>query len=705
MNKRHVLLLTAALGMAPAQAQSANTTARPVVLGNTVKTAVTDPNLTDAAITVNTGSYVGPLSTLLAVIAKSARYEVVFNFNVDALALINGEIIRSNTAAAPATSPTTPGTSAVNANGISMSYATPLGKPSELPARPVVYNFVNKPFNQVWPLLMDVYDLQYEVITMGNSKVLRISQRPAQLAIPLQYITAKYAESKALEFFGQPSYSEIPIFDNTGKVVDKVRQFDKYVLVSGSMRILADDVNNRLIAGGTSEESAKIRSFISTIDVPRSASPVVPEGRAIYEVKGSAADINTVLKSQYPDLKVTPVGQSAQLIISGPKEQLDAALILLGKVDQATPSKDATVQKVFPLLNASAEELKATLEGTLARDLTQNTNLAANATLLDPVTGQPYVGKSVADAPMSQTAPTANSTATTANGATPATAAVTPPATIIADKRTNTLIVRGTQTQVDQIAELIPQLDKIVPQINVQVRIQEITETALKSLGIDWNVKFGGFNVSVGGGNGLSATFDPTRTLMGFNVFPTLNALENQSLAKKVYDGSITMQSGQRALGNNSPTQNSSSTAAATVKSGGRLDINIPSAAANVPAIQKTIDYGVVLDFFDPQVAPDGTITLRVRGQINDPVTNFPDNGVGVPNIIKFTNSEAQSIITFKSGQTVLLSGLMGSKTTNQNNGVPYLSTIPVVGGLFGSQSKKSEATQMLVVVTGTVVQ
>ncbi|WP_291424954.1 type II secretion system protein GspD [Deinococcus sp.] len=392
---------------------------------------------------------------------------------------------------------------------------------------------------------------------------------------------------------------------------------------------------------------------------------------------------------------------------------------MLSQLDQPKAELDAQiVQKVFPLVNASAEELKATLEGTLSRDIAQQTasNLAANATLLDPVTGQPYAGKSVADSPMNQ-ANTASAAGTSTAAGTPATttgaaatapgAAVlaTPAANIIADRRTNTLIVRGTQAQVAQIAELIPQLDKIVPQINVQVRIQEITESALKSLGIDWNAKIGGFSVSLGGSNGLSATFDPTRTLVGFNVFPTLNALENQSVSKKVYDGSITMQSGQRSLGNASATQNASSSAAATVKSGGRLDINIPSAAANVPAIQKVVDYGVILDFFDPQVAPDGTITLRVHGQVNDLVTNIPDNGIGVPNILKFTNSEAQSIITFKSGQTVLLSGLMGSNATNQNNGVPYLSTIPVVGGLFGSQSKRSSATQLLVVVTGTVVQ
>lgn len=689
MNKRHVLLLTAVLGMASvpafAQTQPAPTNAAAVVK---------DPQLSAAPVSINTGTYRGPLSVLLSAVAKSAGYDLVFNFNVDALALVDGSVIASASAATPAAPAGQTGATPASAP----AYASATGRPEELSAKPIAYSFNKRPFNEVWPLLMDVYELQYEVVNLGSGQVLRISQRPAQLAIPLRYITAKYAEAKALEFFGQPSYTELPIYDNNGKIVDKVRQFDKYVLTSNTMRVLADVENNRVIAGGTSEESSKIRSFISTIDIPKVANVAVPEGRSVYDAKSSAADINNVLKSQYPDLKVTPVGQSSQLIISGPQAQLTAALELLSKVDQAAPAKAGAVQKVFQLVNASAEELKATLEGTLARDLAAKADNLASATLLDPVTGTPYSG-TLANAPMNQQTPAPS--ATPAVGTATATAPAEQPVTIIADKRTNTLVVRGSQTQVDQVAELIPQLDKVVPQVNVQVRIQEITEKAMRSLGLDWKLNFGGFQVKVGG-TGLGATFDPTQSLVGFNIFPTLTALEEQSLAKKVYDGSITMQSGQRSIGNNSPTQNASSTAAASIKSGGRLEINIPSAAANVPAIQKQIDYGVNLDFFDPQVAPDGTITLRVRGQVSDPNTVIAGNTL--PNIIDFSNSEAQSIVTFKSGQTLLLTGLMGSKNKSTTGGVPYLSSIPVIGAAFGKQGYDNTATQLLVVITGTVV-
>ena len=736
MTKRHVLLLTAVLGMASAPAALAQTTAPAPTAAPTKPSVVTatpkDTKLSAAPVTVSTGSFRGPLSVLLSAVAKSAGYDLVFNFNVDALALIDGNVV-SNEAAQG-------------------SYASAVGKPQELGAKPIAYSFVKQPFNEVWPLLMDVYELQYQVVQMGNGQVMRISQRPAQDSLELKNVTPQEAITRAKEFFGTEQFNKDGV--SLG-----------YAFDSKTMRIIADPATSRVMLGGTADEVSKLAAFLTELDgqARRAASvpqaqiiyttptkldslrsvlqveyptlkirPVADTGQLIisgpqdqvaaaqallgrvdpngmssaqvsatgttvqkiYRVLGNQDDVTKFLATQYPGLKVTALGQTGQLVINGGENQIKSALDLLAEIDKAPTSKE-TVQKVFQLVNASAEEVKATLEGTLARDLNQGA-LVPNATLIDPSTGQPYTTGPLANAPLNSVT-TASTTAATPTQASTA-------ATIIADKRTNTVIVRGTQIQVNQVADLIPQLDKVVPQINVQVRIQEITQQATRSLGLDWAVNFGGFKVKLGSA-GVGATFDPTQSLMGFNIFPTLNALETQNLAKKVYDGSITMQSGQRALTSNGLTANVSSTAAASIKSGGRLEVSIPSSAANVAAIQRQIDYGVNLDFFDPQVAPDGSITLRVRGQVNDLTTKIPDNGVGVPNILQFTNSEAQSVVTFKSGQTLLLTGLMGNKSTESNKGVPYLSSIPVIGAAFGSQTYDKSATQLLVVITGTVVQ
>ncbi|OOV15081.1 secretin N-terminal domain-containing protein [Deinococcus sp. LM3] len=672
MTKRFAfLLLTAALGMAAAQT---STPAAPV----TQTSASADPALTPANVTIEIGRYGGPLSSLLSALAKSAGYGLILDTNVDAL-------------------PSAAGTAAPTTEAGTGTAGTPAATGT---ARPVVYSFQNKPFNEVWPLLMDVYGLSYDVVRLSGEPVLRVSNTPIQRSVTLKNADATQASQQVKLFFGTPTYSETPQRDAQGNTTGVLRTLADVKLDSATLRIIPDVRSNSVIIRGTNKEVAEVTRLLGQLDSTPGAgtSTTTTETQTVqrvYAVKGAQADIVAVLAAQYPGLKVTPVGQTGQLVITGPQNQLDAAVTLLGQVDRVAPvvAGAQITQRVFQLVNASAEEVKATLEGTLARELSTG-SIVPNATLIDPTTGQPYTTGALANAPLNPAA----SAAGTGTAATDTRAAT---ASIIADKRTNTLIVRGTADQVAQVADLIPNLDQRVPQINVQVRIQEITETASRSLGMDWKAGFGGFTVSAGSG-GLGAAFDPTRSLVGFNLGATLNTLQGQGLSKSVYDGAITMQSGQRSLGSGTSTQNASGSAAATIKSGGRLELNIPSTAANVAPIQKQIDYGVNLDFFDPQVAPDGTITMRVRGQINDLRTTITADTV--PNLLQFVNSEAQTTLTFKNGETLLLSGLLKTTESNNRDGVPFLSTIPVIGGLFGREATKREQTQLLVVITGTVV-
>ena len=699
MNKRHALFLTAVLGMAHAQAQAAPSTAgtgTPTVTAiNTVQTAYRDASLTSAPITVNVGRYVGPLSDFLASIAKAAGYEIIYDFNVDALALINGEIVYG-----------TGGASGTPGGATNSTYATPVGKPAELAAKPVVHSFINKPFNEVWPLLMDVYELNYRLVRVGNGNIIRISQRQQQLAVRLNFLTAADALAKAKEFFGEAQYTEDPVLDVGGKPVIGSdgkpmmrRRFDGYRLPD-DMKLIADSVNSRIIVGGNSDKLGKVRAFIDTIDIAPLPVPVTsaaPTRKVTYRIQGDADIVTRFLNEQYRDIKISSYGDGV-LLLEGGDDQVGSAINLLGNIDRPRPvvvSTPQTVQRVFQLVNASAEEVKATLEGTLARDLSADS--AGEPLPNVPVTATDANGNTTVVSVPNALGKTANQGAATAQAS--QTPASTQQATLIADKRTNSLIVRGTAEQVAQIAELIPQLDQVVPQINVQVRIQEVNERALQSLGLNWRATFGGFNVAVTGGTGLAATFNPTQSFLGFNIFPTLTALETQGLTRRVYDGNVTMQSGQRSLSATGGAQNASSGAAASVKSGGRLEINIPSAAGN---IVRQIDYGLNLDFFSPQVAPDGTITLRIRGQVNQPATAITADSL--PNLIDFTNSEAQSTITFKNGQTVLMSGLLGSTEISNRSGVPFLSSLPVVGAAFGEKRTEKTQSQLLVIITGTVV-
>lgn len=293
MIKRSLILaLTLTLGIAGAQSS-------------------VDTRLSAAPVTLEMGRYGGPLSSLLAAVAKTAGYELVLDTNVDALPTV--------------------GASATTPQSATGTAAAPQG------GKPVVYSFTGKPFNQVWPLLMDVYGLSYDTVKVGEQLVLRVSSSPVQKIIKLSNANAADAVNQVKLFFGTPQYNEVQQKDAQGNVVGVTRTLMDVKLDSASLRIIADTRTNSLIIRGTNKEIAEVERLALEVDKAdtlgnaESTNPVV---QRVYTVKGSAPEIATLLGTQYPNLRVTPVGRTGQLVLTGPSNQLDAALALLNQVDK-----------------------------------------------------------------------------------------------------------------------------------------------------------------------------------------------------------------------------------------------------------------------------------------------------------------------------------------------------------------------------------
>jgi type IV pilus assembly protein PilQ len=425
---------------------------------------------------------------------------------------------------------------------------------------------------------------------------------------------------------------------------------------------------------GTPLQLADAERILKLVDVPAPVvvvQPVVaPIERRFFDITGDATDEAAVLTKQIPGLQVDFAGKTASILtVTGTATQLEDAARILKQIDRPIPIVvgPVIVQKVFTLVNATAVVVKGILEGTLKQDITipdadvAKTGLSVTTnitpTIAQPV-AQPVAGAAVATvvAPVS-------------------------PVQIFVDARTNSLIVRGTQGQLDQIAALLPTLDKKVPMINVQVRIQEVTESGAANLGLDWTAGIGNFVTKIVGGN-LTGLFDATRSLAGFNIGATLNASEKQGTSKRVDDASVMMESGQAKV--------------ARLRSGGKLRVNIVGTGA---IIKETFDYGVIVDVGNTRIDADGTIHMEVNAKVESLLTPPTD-----PTLINTSNREAQTTLALKTGQTVLLGGLLSTQNKSSTTGIPFLSSLPLIGPLFSKTDTTSEKTQLLLVLTATAV-
>jgi general secretion pathway protein D len=121
--------------------------------------------------------------------------------------------------------------------------------------------------------------------------------------------------------------------------------------------------------------------------------------------------------------------------------------------------------------------------------------------------------------------------------------------------------------------------------------------------------------------------------------------------------------------------------------------------AGNVISSIQYLDTGIMLNV-TPRVNSGGRITLEVAQEVSEAAAT-QTSGIDSPTITKRT---AQSVVTTQSGETLVFAGLIQNKRSFSTSGLPILSKIPVIGGLFGTQSYRDEKTELVLLITPKLI-
>ncbi|NOZ78210.1 MAG: type IV pilus secretin PilQ [Acidobacteria bacterium] len=282
---------------------------------------------------------------------------------------------------------------------------------------------------------------------------------------------------------------------------------------------------------------------------------------------------------------------------------------------------------------------------------------------------------------------------------------------VVVDQRTNTLIIRDVVDRVEGVLRLIDSLDQPTPQVVIEGRIVETTRDFSHELGVNWGftgvmdaahgndtgLKFPN-SVHVGGGVNLgskepvSAGNFPLETggvvamtfgdiLNTFNLDFTLRAAEVEGLVKIVSSPRVTTQ-------NNEP---------AMVQSG--LQIPVQTVANNTVTVQY-IDATLKLQV-TPQITADGTVLLDIKIRKREPATGV--NIQGGTNAPIFTR-DAQTKLLVRDGGTTVIAGIYQINDQVNENRVPGLSKIPILGALFRNRKVFNRHDELLIFITPRIV-
>ena len=276
-----------------------------------------------------------------------------------------------------------------------------------------------------------------------------------------------------------------------------------------------------------------------------------------------------------------------------------------------------------------------------------------------------------------------------------------------------TVTVLGTSRQ----QELVQQyLDRVMQSAQRQVLIEAtIVEVALKDqyrAGIDWskalqgatgwsiNTLGGGTNALANrltpfiqatytnsGGDGFTAAIDLLESFGNTKVLssPKLMALNNQTALLKVVDNLVYF----------------------NVKADTTTTANVGTTTTFTTTPQ-TVPVGIVMTM-TPQINENGMVSLTVRptisrnvGFVRDPNPSIPAD---IPNQVPVIQvREMESLLQIRSGQTVILGGLIQDESNKARDGVPVLSRPDGIGAVFGQHERINNQTELVIFLRPFVV-
>lgn len=278
-----------------------------------------------------------------------------------------------------------------------------------------------------------------------------------------------------------------------------------------------------------------------------------------------------------------------------------------------------------------------------------------------------------------------------------------------AGEGSNTILLSYNPRMEANVVDMINELDRAPAQVMIQVLMAEVTlndqfemgmEFALQDLLFSEKATMGandtlqGSNFDFIGGTDIGATGESplggiSFTIAGEDFNFLFRALQTQGRVEVLSRPQIFVQDNQEAnitVGERVPTVQ---------------DITVSSAGVVTPSVTYE-DVGVILTV-TPIVNADGYVSMAIKPEISSIGTSSVSVASGV-NLPIFTQRSAETTVTVKDGETIVIGGLITSRDNDSDNKVPLAGDVPILGNLFRSTVRKSTKTELLIVLTPHVV-
>jgi len=277
----------------------------------------------------------------------------------------------------------------------------------------------------------------------------------------------------------------------------------------------------------------------------------------------------------------------------------------------------------------------------------------------------------------------------------------------------NTLLIRGTPQEYEQILNLLRSIDVPPRQVLIDAKIYEVDLTADTAAGVESYLQKVGSSAATGSGSAGTGGLTPSTTLAAIagagvggigittgalvlkshELLLAITATDSKTKGRVISAPSIIATDSIPAtmnVGSQVPTL-ASTAVAGGVQQGGS------SVFANTINNQSS---GTTLSIV-ARVNSSGAVTMIINQQVSSPVPPAASATIQSPS---FTNRSISTQMTVQDGDTVAIGGMIQENHTESVGGVPLLDRIPVLGTLFGSKAVHTDRTELIIFLTPRVI-
>jgi general secretion pathway protein D len=296
-------------------------------------------------------------------------------------------------------------------------------------------------------------------------------------------------------------------------------------------------------------------------------------------------------------------------------------------------------------------------------------------------------------------------------------------AKIIADQRANAIIVLGNREVVVKVGKILDEMDVKAPQVALSTVIGELTLNNDEQFGVDYFQRFTKINPN--GNGGAAGLANNTRGTGIFDPGGLLNFTQLANAATGVATGGATtnlfINTGNsltaivRALDETKrfrvisrPMIFTTNNKKAIIASGTEVPIPVNTYSAptgsdplnqqNAFANSSSIQFKKIALQLEvvPLINSEREVTLDILQKVDSISGRTPVNGNLIPNI---ATRYIKTTVSAPNCSTIVLGGLIMDDKSRNQNGIPLLSRIPVIGGLFRSTEKSKNRTELLILM------